>query len=216
LGVGTQLALTVGTAITRGQLSAEEVARLAGRGQRSAIGINGFARGGLLIDAGKRQPDEIGHIVIREDVPGWHVVLVTPRLETGWFGQKERNAFDQLASSVKSNESLYRIALTGIVPALQTADLRAFGVAVTELNARAGEMFAAVQGGRYSHSVIAEIVNKLLGLGFAGAGQSSWGPTVFGFTDDPQRFDFARQQIQLPIECEWILTTPRNTGATIS
>ena len=51
-GTGTQLALAVGRAVS--SLPTEEVARVTGRGRRSAIGTHGFATGGLLADGGRK------------------------------------------------------------------------------------------------------------------------------------------------------------------
>lgn len=63
LGTGTQLALSVARALARwvGQphLSVEELACRVGRGARSAIGIHGFQRGGLLVDGGKRVEESV-------------------------------------------------------------------------------------------------------------------------------------------------------------
>jgi beta-ribofuranosylaminobenzene 5'-phosphate synthase len=42
-----------------------------------------------------------------------------------------------------------------------------------------GDAFAPVQGGTF-HPQAAPLVNALLRLGAAGAGQSSWGPAVYG------------------------------------
>ena len=55
LGSGTQLALAVGTALTRLgglDLSIEEIALAVGRGVYSGIGINTFQHGGFVLDGG--------------------------------------------------------------------------------------------------------------------------------------------------------------------
>src|SRR5262245_46303407 len=57
LGVGTQLGLAVAKALAvacgEPELTSAELAARVGRGERSAIGVHGFDRGGLLVDAGK-------------------------------------------------------------------------------------------------------------------------------------------------------------------
>src|SRR5580765_7782762 len=64
-----------------------ELARRAGRGRRSAIGLHGFHEGGLLVEAGKRAPEEISPLVARVDFPDeWRFVLVRPRRATGVSG----------------------------------------------------------------------------------------------------------------------------------
>jgi beta-ribofuranosylaminobenzene 5'-phosphate synthase len=46
-----------------------------------------------------------------------------------------------------------------------------------------GDAFAPVQGGRF-HPRAGALVDALLGGGAAGAGQSSWGPAVYGVVGD--------------------------------
>lgn len=84
LGTGTQLGMAVATAIHI--LAGEplglpgELAATAGRGKRSAIGAHGFAVGGLLVEAGKRQSEEISPLVARMELPAeWRVLLLLPR-----------------------------------------------------------------------------------------------------------------------------------------
>ncbi len=65
------------------------------------------------------------------------------------------------------------------LPAVLTDDLRAFGEAITEIQALMGEQFAPYQAGPYASErgqAIAEFARK---RGAAGVGQSSWGPTIF-------------------------------------
>src|SRR5690606_17244047 len=56
LGTGTQLSLCLARALAElagVPASVQDLARWTGRGLRSAIGIHGFERGGLLVDGGK-------------------------------------------------------------------------------------------------------------------------------------------------------------------
>ena len=48
-----------------------------------------------------------------------------------------------------------------------------------------GESFASVQGGVF-HPQAGDLVDGLLRRGAAGAGQSSWGPAVYGIVGDEQ------------------------------
>ncbi|MCA9172487.1 MAG: hypothetical protein KDB23_32705, partial [Planctomycetales bacterium] len=54
--------------------------------------------------------------------------------------------------------------------------------------------FAACQGGPYASPQLERIVAMVRNRGYAGVGQSSWGPTLFAFVDSP---DAAREF------CEW-------------
>ncbi|HEX3152749.1 MAG TPA: beta-ribofuranosylaminobenzene 5'-phosphate synthase family protein [Gemmataceae bacterium] len=191
LGVGTQLGLAVAKAIAvelgRPELATPELAFCVGRGERSAIGVHGFNRGGLIVEAGKRPDDAVSPLVAHVDFPSeWAVVLVAPPGSTSWHGSRERQAFAKLAEvgpSPAETDVLCRLVLTGLLPAIATRDLHAFGEALYEFNARAGDAFAAVQGGRYAGPAVAACVAKLRMLGLTGVGQSSWGPSVFAIVD---------------------------------
>jgi predicted sugar kinase len=69
--------------------------------------------------------------------------------------------------------------LTALLPALVEADLIAFGAALSRIQRLVGDAFAPVQGGTF-HPRAGPLVDALLRLGAAGAGQSSWGPAVYG------------------------------------
>jgi beta-ribofuranosylaminobenzene 5'-phosphate synthase len=183
LGVGTQLGLAVAKAIAvesgHADWSAVELAVRAGRGERSAVGVHGFDRGGLIVEGGKRPGEAVSPLVTRLDFPAdWAVLLFRPAGAGTWHGGAERQAFAHLTGPGPA-ETLCRIVLTGLLPAVASQDFDAFGEAVYELNARAGDAFAGAQGGRYAGPAVAGLVARLRGLGLRGVGQSSWGPTVF-------------------------------------
>ena len=77
--------------------------------------------------------------------------------------------------------------LLGLLPALAERDVDAFGEAVFEYNARAGELFRAAQGGTYCGPASAGLVAWLRDQGVRGAGQTSWGPTAFGVVGDEKQ-----------------------------
>lgn len=214
LGVGTQLGLAVarGIAVQSGHRgwSAVELANRAGRGERSAIGVHGFDRGGLIVEAGKLPGEEVSPLVCRMALPSdWAVLLFTPDVGGPWHGPAERQAFARLAGpTLRETEALCRLVLTGLLPALAAADLTAFGEAVYELNARAGDAFAAAQGGRYAGPAVAALVARLRGLGVRGVGQSSWGPTVFGVVRTAEIPGVRQRLADVPM----VVTNP-STGA---
>ena len=43
-----------------------------------------------------------------------------------------------------------------------------------------GETFRPVQGQRFAHPLVSDLIDEFMAEGAAGAGQSSWGPAVFG------------------------------------
>lgn len=187
LGVGTQLGLAVAKALAVGcgdpGAGAEQLAERVGRGERSAIGVHGFARGGLIADAGKLPGEAVSPLLAHVAVPAeWRAVLFAPPGAARWHGARERVAF--AAATAPHAEALRALAETVIVPAAARGDLDTFGGAVHEFNRRAGEPFAAVQGGPYATPEAEELIDALRACGAKGAGQSSWGPTVFALVAD--------------------------------
>jgi predicted sugar kinase len=59
-------------------------------------------------------------------------------------------------------------------------DIETFGKALTEIQSIVGDYFATVQGARFSSSRAGNCIKNMLENGAYGAGQSSWGPTVYG------------------------------------
>ncbi len=226
LGSGTQLGMAVarGLALAAGRpdLSAEMLARFVGRGLRSALGVHGFAHGGFLVDAGQKSEGTLAPLAARADVPrDWRVVLLLPTAGTpdsGWHGAREQQAFDQLSVAAPAvTERLCRLVLLGLLPALAEADLQAFGEALFEFNALAGEFFAPLQGGTYGSPQVAERIALLRREGVRGAGQSSWGPTVFAVVGDEERAAdlAARLGRQSDLSGETlIIAAPCNHGAS--
>jgi beta-RFAP synthase len=187
LGVGTQLGLAVAKALAvacgEGEVPSAELAARVGRGERSAIGVHGFDRGGLLADAGKLAGEGVSPLLAHVPLPeAWRVVLFTPPGAARWHGDRERAAFATATGG--DPEALRRLAETAILPAAARGDLDEFGEAVHEFNRRAGEPFAAAQGGAYASSEVAGLIADVRKCGVRGVGQSSWGPTVFAVVGD--------------------------------
>lgn len=223
LGTGTQLGLAVARAAAvaagRNDLDAVALAQRLGRGARSALGIHGFAQGGFLVDGGKGPGTAIAPLVTRLEFPqDWRVLLVIPRDAQGVHGLDERRAFAQLTNRSdldRHSERLCRLVLLGLLPALMEKDLPGFGEALYQFNREVGEMFRPLQGGIYSHSRTAAIIEFLRAQGIAGVGQSSWGPTVFAVTQ-PDRTEALVQSLEERFglsEGEVLTTVAANQGA---
>lgn len=202
LGTGTQLGLTVGRALAvLSGLEHEDAAALAGRvgrGLRSSLGIHGFQHGGFLVEAGKTARDTVAPLVARHDFPEeWRVLLVIPRGLHGEHGSREIEAFAKRTATnhdAARTDALCRLTLLGMLPALLQGNLADFGEAVHEFNRKAGEWFAAWQGGVYSHPRVAELIAGLRREGVRGVGQSSWGPAVFAIGEE-DRLQAARRTL---------------------
>jgi beta-ribofuranosylaminobenzene 5'-phosphate synthase len=188
LGVGTQLCLAVARAVSRvagkTDVSVEQLARWTGRGRRSGIGLHGFEHGGLIVDGGRRNEADIPPLLARVPFPeAWSILIVRPPGESGLHGPEENRAFANLPPITRDvTDSLCRLVLLEILPAVIERDLEAFGAALGEMQARVGACFAPAQGGIYSTAQAPQIVRTLRDLGFVGVGQSSWGPTLYAFS----------------------------------
>lgn len=190
LGTGTQLALAVARALDP-CTDAVELARRVGRGERSALGIHGFAAGGLVIDGGKGPNTTVAPLLVRSPFPDeWRLVLALPSWARGLHGTAERQAFGRLQAAgfaPATTDALCRLVLLSLLPALAERDEPTFGESLHEFNARVGEAFAPAQGGTYAHPGLAELVSFVRGRGVPGVGQSSWGPTIFAVVGDAER-----------------------------
>jgi beta-ribofuranosylaminobenzene 5'-phosphate synthase len=184
LGSGTKLALAVAAALAALRGASPDppaLARLAGRGARSAVGLWTFALGGLVVEGGRRRgSDDPAPLLVRHAMPEeWRCVLAIPAAEPGLSGAAEEAAFGDLRPDAERSARIAQIVLTALLPALVERDLAEFGAALTELQRLVGESFAPVQGGAF-HPRSGALVEALLRHGAAGAGQSSWGPAVYG------------------------------------
>lgn len=183
LGSGTQVALAFAKALSSlfGPTSQDAVAlaKRVGRGLRSAIGIHGFALGGLLIDAGKATAEAPGTLAARIDFPDWGILLATPRQAEGLSGDAERHAFSHLPPMPSATtERLCRIALLEWLPAAREKDFAGTSAALREFGRTVGDYFAPAQGGVFAHPLLRELESELQSRGIAGVAQSSWGPTI--------------------------------------
>jgi beta-RFAP synthase len=186
LGTGTQLGLAVARGIAelthQPARDATTLARHVGRGLRSALGVHGFAHGGFLVEGGKTK-DAISPLLVRHDFPDdWQIVLITPRNLQGTHGPREIEAFAHLTGQQRDDqmtETLTRLVLLNLLPALLERDLDTFGEALHDFNRRVGALFQHAQGGLYAHPQIEHLVRGIRGAHVKGVGQTSWGPTVF-------------------------------------
>jgi beta-RFAP synthase len=191
LGTGTQLAMAVAAGLNcflrRPDPGGVELARCVGRGRRSAIGLHGFSRGGLIVDpgrlaaadnsAGSDIPAEIERVAL-PDV--WRFVLLRHHRDTGRHGEAEESAFAQMPPvPLEVTAQLQAIVREEMLPAARMSDCARFGEAVYEFGRLAGACFASHQTGAFASTRNTELVRWLRESGVRGVGQSSWGPTVF-------------------------------------
>jgi beta-RFAP synthase len=203
LGSGTKL----GLAIARGMaelagISAgpQELADASGRAARSSVGCWTFAAPGLVVEAGVRRGTSISPLVARHLMPErWRCVLALPLGEEGLSGDAEARFFSQLHEQVTREPRVSRLLLTALLPGVLTGDIDEFGAALTEIQREIGSIFAIQQGGVF-HPRAAPVVEALQALGVGAVGQSSWGPSVYGIVDSPERADAVADRLRLALD----------------
>ncbi len=192
LGTGTQLGLAVARGIAtleQESLTAVELAARVGRGRRSAVGVHGFERGGMIVEAGKKTGPKdtraISSLVGCYRFPdAWRVVLIVPRGLRGASGGVEEKAFSSLEPIREEIvDRLSRLTLLGMIPALLESDIDSFGEALYEYGRRSGECFAPFQSSAFASPEIAALVRFVRAEGVRGVGQSSWGPAVYAVVE---------------------------------
>ncbi len=223
LGTGTQLGLAVAAALAallELELSAVDLALRMCRGERSAIGVHGFAQGGFLVDAGKTREEPIAPLAARVDFPDdWRIVLCLPKLGHGVHGVREQEAFEQMAQragKVEPVHEMHALIHQGMLPALAARDAATFGEALYEYNRRAGEMFRPWQGGVYCQPRVKELIQFLRKLGFHGVGQSSWGPATYAIVPDGDASTHIKAEVRKQFaDVETIECRAVNRGALV-
>lgn len=184
LGSGTQMALAVGRAIARlyaTEVTTREVAGILQRGARSGIGIGAFDQGGFLLDSGVGQDGHVPPVTSRLDYPeDWRIMLVMDARGQGLHGKQEVEAFRRLPPfPTETAAHLCHLTVMQILPALQERKLQPVAEGIAELQRLVGDHFAPAQGGRFTSTAVADALSWAEAQGYAGVGQSSWGPTGF-------------------------------------
>jgi predicted sugar kinase len=165
-----------------------ELAKAVGRGRRSCVGVYGFSRGGLIVEAGRHVPaggDPPGErsfspMVARVRLPStWRCLVIVQRDSIGLHGEPEKAAFAALPPVPQEiSAELARLALMDLLPAAVEADFAAFSEAVYRYGRLAGKPFEQASA-KLPHAASTEqLIELLRELGVAGAAQSSWGPAV--------------------------------------
>ena len=176
LGSGTQRELAVAVAAGL-PVEAESLAAATGRGVRSAIGLHGFCRGGLILDAGRDTGEAIGRLHTRIDFPDWPLLLVRLTDEPAVSGPAEREHFARLPPMPAEVRRRLRHDAETILAAAAERDLDRFAASLTRFGRGVGDFFAPVQGGPFGDARWLSLGPKLEAAG-CGYAQSSWGPTV--------------------------------------
>ena len=223
LGSGTQLSLALMEALLalRGeQASITRLAELAARGDRSAVGLYGYEQGGFLFDAGHAPGESIGQLACRVDFPEeWPVLLLHPQDARGLSGAVELKAFEQLGAMPELTcGRLCRLALTELLPAIQSRNFHDFTVALFEYGQLVGDFFRQTQGGVFASPAMRQLLQQFPHVAHTGMAQSSWGPTIAMFAENESHASELRRQLRelIPDQtCRIEITRARNRGREI-
>jgi beta-ribofuranosylaminobenzene 5'-phosphate synthase len=236
LGSGTQLALAALVAVAGAydiDVDPRERAPALGRGGRSGIGVATFESGGFVVDGGHpterfttAPPAEgewtVPPVVARRDLPeSWRFVLAVPDAGPGRSGDEEDESMRSVVERADPGiaEEIALLVTQRLLPAAATGDRAAFGSAVARLGRLNGAWYADEQGGVYRPPAGAIIDALSDHPAVAGAGQSSWGPTVYALTDADyaaEVADAARGALADAADGgRVVVSRPRNEGATV-
>jgi beta-ribofuranosylaminobenzene 5'-phosphate synthase len=208
LGSGTQLALAVLRAVAGAHDEPVDVRRRApdlGRGGRSGVGVAAFESGGFVVDAGHptarfttdRPPVgewTVPPVAARHEIPDdWRFVLVLPDADPGRSEETEDQSMRSVVERADptTSDRIAGVMARRLLPAAAEGSVERFGPAAAEVGRLNGAWYADEQGGVYRPPV-GELVAALSDdSAVFGAGQSSWGPTVYGVTDADNADDAA-------------------------
>lgn len=200
LGSGTQLALAVLTAVGTVHGVDPDVRALApemGRGGRSGVGVAAFESGGVAVDAGHptarfttdRPPVgewTVPAVAARHDVPAdWRFVVVLPAVDPGRSDAAEDRSMRTVVERAEptTSDRIAGVVLRRLLPAVTDGAVERFGEAVAEVGRLNGAWYTEEQGGVYRPPVGDVVASLTDDPAVFGAGQSSWGPAVYGVTD---------------------------------
>ena len=234
LGSGSQVALAVARAISElhgRHLPVKELARLVGRGGTSGIGTAAFEYGGFIIDGGHHfgaggektdfRPSSASRdvspppVIARHDFPSdWRILLAIPDVPAGASGKKETDIFkNHCPVPLAEVRELSHEILMRMLPGIAGRDLGLFG---SSINAIQHLGFKKVELG-FQPPQVTGLLDVLRDAGAAGAGLSSFGPTVYAVGDTGMSAieQAARSYMKESGGGTALITSARNSGADV-
>jgi beta-ribofuranosylaminobenzene 5'-phosphate synthase len=234
LGSGSQVALAVARAISElhgRHLPVKELAQLVGRGGTSGIGTAAFEYGGFIIDGGHQfgaggektdfRPSSASRevspppVIARHDFPtDWRILLAIPDVPAGASGTTETDIFkNHCPVPLAEVRELSHEILMRMLPGIAGRDLSLFG---SSINAVQHLGFKKVELGLQPPGVTG-LLDVLRDAGAAGAGLSSFGPTVYAVGDTGMSAieQAARSYMKESGGGTTLITAARNCGADV-
>ncbi|ADI32466.1 beta-ribofuranosylaminobenzene 5'-phosphate synthase family protein [Staphylothermus hellenicus] len=235
LGSTTQILLAIGDCIRRIynlRLSIRELALLFKRGIVSGIGIATYEKGGLIIDSGRRAKngiigipkdlDDLPSVIYRKNLPQhWYFIVITPKGIKGLDEKSETPFLEKPEENKELQYELLKILVLKLLPSISNNDPKTFGRAIYKIQLLTGKYFSKYQDSIFCCEEAEYIINSLMRNGVYGAGQSSWGPTVYGIIDYRKKalrtLSRVKQELyHRDIEADYYISQVSNTGARVS
>jgi beta-ribofuranosylaminobenzene 5'-phosphate synthase len=200
LGSATQTLVGAGLAICHlygRKKSARDIAKLAGRGGTSGVGVEAIQSGGFILDGGHhfRRGDnckqeytpsansrgiEPPPVLARLSFPDWDILVMVP-LGEGASGLREVTLFKVVCPvPIDEVRRMCHLIMMQMLPAVMEKDLQMFGEAMEAVQELGFKMFEL----RAQTKLLRDCMRFLNDRGGKGVGMSSWGPAVFAFGDD--------------------------------
>ena len=221
LGSGTQLALSIGTAVSNLNnlnLNIEKIGKILNRSYRSEVGLINFKYGGFLIDLKIKNKffTNIDKVFFPED---WKIILIKD-LKQGLHGKNEIDAFKKTKKFPKINNiRLTDLVLLKIYPSLIENNFNEFSKTITKLQNIMGNYFNVLQGGRFSSPAVSSVLSFLEKENILGYGQTSWGPSGFAFFPNIKKAEQMKVKLKKRFSScnnlEFIICSGKNSGADI-
>jgi beta-ribofuranosylaminobenzene 5'-phosphate synthase len=234
LGGGSQLALATARACCElygKTMTTGELARMVGRGGTSGIGTAAFEHGGFIVDGGHRfgpggektgfapssaskgvQPPPV---LVHHDFPGdWRILLATPALPEGASGMKEAEIFRNCCPvPLDEVRMLCHEVLMRMLPGIMELDLDQFGTSVNTIQQLGFKKIEL----SFQPREVPGLLDTMRDAGAAGAGMSSFGPTLYAISDTGmQDIKRAAQSYMQDIGGgSTQITSARNNGAAV-
>lgn len=199
LGTTTRLILSLlnATYLMRGE--AADLPAMAwrfGRGKVSGVGVWTFIYGGMVVDGGRipdmgRIPPPVSHTYLP---PRWRAVVALPVVSG--YSVSEESEEPVMKKPVKHpKQDILYSAVARLLSAAHLGVFSEFVASIEKIQELTGEYFSRWQGDIYCCEQSRALAERMKGLGLRGVGQSSWGPTVYGFAPTSEDAEVAAAEL---------------------
>ena len=226
LGSGTQIALSAAAAVndlySLGR-DVRELAQITRRGGTSGIGVLAFEKGGFIVDCGHKTTDKDGFLpsskstappaglIFRTVFPDWDVVIAIPPT-CGISGETEKAFFQSVCPvPIDDVREISYTILMQMLPAIAEQDIESFGKAINRIQGLGFKKHEV----EIQPPVVKETAALMLKSGLCGAGVSSFGPAIYGFSENRKQSEEIRKILleKMPAGSDVLITKANNTGA---